>query len=84
MIDGNCKIYPFPTGAISDELFRHLANNLGDEWRRLAKYLNVGRVRIQAIMRQNTSGQGNIVFDMLVTWAKRAPRSLDKVSNNLF
>ena len=54
---------------------------LGDEWRRVAHYLNVRRVRIQAIMRNNANDQENAVMDMLLTWAKKVPRSVNKVIN---
>lgn len=68
-------------GLVDEKLLRALAVDLGDEWRRLAHYLNVRRVRIQSIMRNNINGiQENIIYDMLLTWAKRVPHSMNKVS----
>ena len=57
---------------------------LGDEWRRVGHYLNVRRVRIQAIMRNNANDQENAVMDMLLTWAKKVPRSVNKVINQCY
>lgn len=54
---------------------------MGEEWKRLARYLNVKSVRLQAIMRQNVNNEQDcIIYDMLLTWAKRVPRSMDKAS----
>lgn len=58
-----------------------MASELGDEWKKLAQYLSLKSVRIQAILRQNNQNPEpkKIRYDMLVTWAKRVPRCLNKV-----
>ncbi|CAD5110688.1 DgyrCDS63 [Dimorphilus gyrociliatus] len=62
------------------EYLKHLSEELGEEWKKLASYLNVKKVRIQAIMRNNINSESeNAVYDMLVTWAKKVPRSVNKV-----
>ena len=69
---------------MGDELLKYLASELGEEWKKLAHYLSVRRVRIQAIMRNNISNdQEKIIYDMLLTWAKRVPHSMNKVSLSL-
>ena len=41
-------------------------------------------MRIQAILRNNASkDQETAIYDMLVTWAKRIPKSISKVSCKL-
>ena len=48
----------------------------------LASQLNVKRMRIQAILRNNMSHENaddDAKFDMLMTWIKSVPRSLNKV-----
>ncbi len=53
---------------------------LGEEWKKLAHYLSVRRIRIQAIMRNNVNKENeNAIYDMLLTWAKKVPRSVNKV-----
>lgn len=69
----------YSTDVISLPYLKHLSEELGDEWKKLASYLNVRRVRIQAIMRNNINESENAVYDMLVTWAKKVPRSVNKV-----
>ncbi|XP_067675669.1 uncharacterized protein [Haliotis asinina] len=67
-------------GPVDHELLFHLARELGDEWKRLAQYLNVRRMRIQAILRQNVNNDNTSkVYDMLTTWSKRLPRAVDRV-----
>ncbi|XP_046551468.1 uncharacterized protein LOC124261193 [Haliotis rubra] len=67
-------------GPVDNELLFHLARELGDEWKKLAQYLNVRRMRIQAILRQNVNNDNtNKVYDMLTTWSKRLPRAVDRV-----
>ncbi|CAH1799957.1 unnamed protein product [Owenia fusiformis] len=66
---------------VDDETLRHLSTELGEEWKRLASQLNVKGTRIQAILRDNVNAEATdqAAFDMLVTWAKRVPRSMNKV-----
>ena len=53
---------------------------LGEEWKKLAHYLSVRRIRIQAIMRNNVNKDNeSAIYDMLLTWAKKVPRSVNKV-----
>ena len=68
------------SGLIDDRLLRHLASEMGEEWRKLARCLNVRRVRLQAILRNNVNNeQENAIYDMLLTWAKKVPHSCNKV-----
>ena len=61
-------------------MLRHLSAEMGDEWKKMAQILNIRRVRIEAILRNNVnSSTEQAVYDMLTTWAKRVPRSLNKV-----
>ncbi len=70
----------FLSGLIGDELLRYLASELGEEWKKLAHYLSVKRVRLQAIMRNNINNEQElIIYDMLLTWAKKVPHSMNKV-----
>ncbi|KAK6170307.1 hypothetical protein SNE40_018725 [Patella caerulea] len=67
-------------GPINEDVFRFISRELGDEWKQLAKYLNIRRMRIQAILRQNVNSEKQqTIYDMLVSWAKRIPRAVDKV-----
>ncbi|XP_050392130.1 uncharacterized protein LOC126810860 [Patella vulgata] len=67
-------------GPINEDVFRFISRELGDEWKQLAKYLNIRRMRIQAILRQNVNSERQqTIYDMLVSWAKRIPRAVDKV-----
>ncbi|VDI64978.1 Hypothetical predicted protein [Mytilus galloprovincialis] len=63
------------------DVLEFVANELGDEWKMLAQVLNLKSVRIQAILRQNTANPDpkKIRYDMLVSWAKRIPRSANKL-----
>ncbi|XP_052088034.1 uncharacterized protein LOC127725221 [Mytilus californianus] len=63
------------------DVLEFVANELGDEWKMLAQLLNLKSVRIQAILRQNTANPDpkKIRYDMLVSWAKRIPRSANKL-----
>ena len=67
--------------AITVETLRHIALQLGSEWRRLAQQLAVRRVRLQAILRNNQEQEGgpDSRYDMLLTWAKSLPTSVNKV-----
>jgi len=69
------------TGPDSEDVFQYISGELGDEWKKLAQYLNMKSVRIQAILRQNNSNPDpkKIRYDMLITWAKRVPRCVNKV-----
>ena len=65
---------------IDEPLLRQLSVELGQEWRHLASLLNIKRARIQAILREHVQKDNDDVkYEMLLTWAKRVPRSLDKV-----
>ncbi|XP_013408435.1 uncharacterized protein LOC106172334 [Lingula anatina] len=70
---------------VTEELLRRFAEDLGDEWKRLAHYLNVRRTRVQAILRNNDlesseSKEDQAKYDMLMTWVKRVPKGMNKVS----
>ncbi|KAH9508400.1 hypothetical protein Btru_055120 [Bulinus truncatus] len=67
-------------GVVNGDLFRFLAVHLEySDWRKLAQLLNVKHSRIQAILRQNVSKDvTQSIYDMLVTWSKRLPRSMDR------
>ena len=65
---------------ITDDILREISGDLGDEWQKLAHVLNVKKVRIQAIMKKNiTEEKDEAKYDMLITWAKKVPRGLNKV-----
>ena len=71
---------------ITEEVLRDVAAELGDEWKRLAHYLNVKRMRIQAILRNCSQQEEDsrdaleeAKFEMLLTWVKRVPRGVAKV-----
>ena len=69
---------------VTEDYIHQLAQELGDEWRRVAHYLNVQRVRLQAILRNiqlKEKSEVEAKYDMLMTWLKRAPKSADKVSD---
>ena len=78
-------------GAVDNDMLRHLATEVGDEWRRLAQCLGIRAVRQQAIMRtSNASGAAAVanarrhaVYDMLTSWMKRMPHSANKVCSQL-
>lgn len=65
-------------------MLRHLASEVGDEWRRLAKCLGIRPIRQQAIIRNSGTPAGNearrdAVYDMLNSWMKKMPRAANKV-----
>ncbi|XP_064645460.1 uncharacterized protein LOC135498879 isoform X2 [Lineus longissimus] len=74
---------------ISEDYLRGLAAELGDEWKKVGHYLNVRRVRIQAILSNfkaasDTRSQAEYEHDemkyqMLTNWVKKVPRGVDKV-----
>ena len=66
---------------ITDAILREISGDLGDEWQKLAHVLNVKKVRIQAIMKKNITEEKDeeAKYDMLITWAKKVPRGLNKV-----
>ena len=67
-------------GPLTSGVLRYLAGYLGKEWKDLASHLNLKPMRIQAILRQNVNKDTpQTRFDMLMAWAKRVPRSVDKV-----
>ncbi|KAK3098637.1 hypothetical protein FSP39_021461 [Pinctada imbricata] len=68
-------------GPRKEDVFEYVASELGEEWKKLAQYLCLKTVRIQAILRQNNqnSDPKRVKYDMLVTWAKRIPRSVNKL-----
>ncbi|XP_041352496.1 uncharacterized protein LOC121370984 [Gigantopelta aegis] len=67
-------------GPVTNDVLMHIADEIGDDWVKLAQYLCVKRVRIQAIMRQHVNDKNtNKIYDMLTTWSKRLPTSMDRV-----
>jgi len=65
-------------------MLRHLATEVGDEWRRLAQCLGIRSIRQQAIIRKtNAAGSSearrDAIYDMLASWMKKMPRAADKV-----
>lgn len=66
-------------------MLRLLAGQLGKEWKDLAGQLELKPMRIQAILRQHLNRDTpETRYDMLVTWAKRVPRAVDKVTGVFF
>lgn len=57
------------SGPIDDDLLRHLAADLGDEWKVLAASLNVKKTRIQSIMRNHVNDDTEQVVLELTTRA---------------
>lgn len=67
-------------GPLNDSVLHHLSTELGKEWKDVAANLNLKPTRIQAILRQNVNKETQKTrYDMLVSWAKRIPKSIDKV-----
>jgi len=71
-------------GAVDGDMLRHLANEVGDEWRRLAQCLGIRSVRQQAVIRNanmaaSMETRRDVVYDMLTSWVKKMPRAADKV-----
>ncbi|CAF3790122.1 unnamed protein product [Rotaria sordida] len=63
-------------GILTPILFHEISASLyDDEWRRLARRLGMTRIRIEAIEHEY---QDEAPYYMLLTWFKRAPRSVDK------
>ena len=71
---------------LSEETLRIIADNLGEEWQRVAHYLNVKKMRIQAIMKNNLYKEADDTskYDMLVTWIKKVPLRVNKVREDLY
>lgn len=71
---------------VNEDLVLYLAENLGDEWFKLAYQLNICHSRIQAIIR-NAQAQDQTEdfakYQMIMTWLKRAPKASNKVKNVL-
>ncbi|XP_059140663.1 death domain-containing protein 1-like isoform X1 [Physella acuta] len=70
-------------GPIDKDLLMDIADQLGDEWKKVAHHLGVHRARVQAIVRNVTVGERpgrEAKYEMLVTWIKSAAKALDKVS----
>ncbi|KAK3095023.1 hypothetical protein FSP39_009314 [Pinctada imbricata] len=71
------------TDPVNDDLMRYLAMEMGDEWRKVAQTLNVSRARIQAIIRNSQikdATDEDMRYEMLMTWLKKMPKSIDKVT----
>nr|KAG5705090.1 hypothetical protein BaRGS_018820 [Batillaria attramentaria] len=68
-------------GPVTDELLRHVAQQLApEEGRRLASLLGVRRTRLQAILRQTVRAAAwQPVYEILLTWSKRLPQSFNRV-----
>lgn len=65
---------------VDDDLLRHLASEIGHDWRHLAHSLGIRRVRLQAILRNHgTNESQQTVYEMLVSWMKKLPRAVNKV-----
>ncbi|XP_067946573.1 death domain-containing protein 1-like [Watersipora subatra] len=74
------KLNLIPEGPIDEALLKQLSSDLGDEWKMLASHLNVKKTRIQSIMRNHVNSESDgPIQEMLLTWIKRIPRSMDKV-----
>ncbi|KAH9495963.1 hypothetical protein Btru_012251 [Bulinus truncatus] len=70
-------------GPVDKDLLMTLADQMGDEWKKVAHYLGVHKARVQAIVRNVTVGERTereAKYDMLLTWIKGAAKALDKVS----
>lgn len=68
---------------INENLIRFLAEQMGDEWKKVAQNLNVSRARLQAILRNIQVSDGteeDARYEMLMSWLKKMPKSVDKVS----
>jgi len=62
-------------------MLRHLATEMGDEWRRLAQCLGIRSIRQQAAIRNgDTAARQHAVYDMLTSWMKKMPRAANKVT----
>jgi len=75
-------------GAVDNDMLRHLASEVGDEWRRLAKSLGIRPVRQLAIIRSShnaaeSESRRDAVYDMLTSWMKKMPRAANKVCTRL-
>ncbi|XP_060552931.1 death domain-containing protein 1-like isoform X2 [Ruditapes philippinarum] len=69
--------------AVNEDMLRFLAEELGDEWKMVASHLGVSKPRVQAIIRNMQYGDqsdADARFDMLMTWLKKTPKAVDKVS----
>ncbi|KAJ8027529.1 Death domain-containing protein 1 [Holothuria leucospilota] len=55
-----------------------LAGELGNEWESLAAYLGMKSNRMQSIKRNFPGNQTAQIFNMLITWRSRMPKSYDK------
>lgn len=67
---------------VNDDLMRQLAAEMGEEWRKIAITLNISKARIQAIIRNaqiTDSTDEDARYQMLITWLKKMPKSIDKV-----
>ena len=67
---------------ITEDILHQLAGELEADWQKVGYYLNVRRMRIQAILRntaQSDNREEDAAYDMLVSWAKRVPRGMSKV-----
>ncbi|CAF3343764.1 unnamed protein product [Rotaria sp. Silwood1] len=63
-------------GILTPVLFHEISASLdGNQWHRLARRLGMSRIRIEAIGHEY---QDDAPYYMLLTWFKRAPRSVDK------
>lgn len=70
------------TDPINENLMRFLAEQMGDEWKKVAQNLNVSRARIQAILRNTQICDGteeDARYEMLMSWLKKMPKAVDKV-----
>ncbi|XP_071819294.1 uncharacterized protein [Apostichopus japonicus] len=66
------------TGLTSNTNLQWLATELGNEWESLANYLGIKSNRLQSIKRNFPSNQEAQIFNTLLTWRSRMPKSYDK------
>jgi hypothetical protein len=65
-------------------MLRHLATEIGDQWRDLVLGLGVPRVKIESIIRNNANNDDvDAILEMLTSWVKRLPRAADKVGETM-
>lgn len=65
-------------GLTSNTHLQWLATELGNEWESLASYLGIKSNRLQSIKRNFPSNQEAQIFNTLLTWRSRTPKSYDK------
>ena len=67
---------------VNTDTLHQVASALGEEWHIVATYLGVKKMRLQAILRNNqakSAGEDDLKYEMLMSWAKKVPKSTNKV-----